>query len=254
MSQSGVVDPLAMEKSFGKIESAVAPLLRVLANERRGIRDDFELGTLVEFMAIQAIRVPTFRAFVKRTTMKHLRERLLRNRQTWEDALRAASIPLDRPSSDYSRVVQAVDSGGIYMVDDPAFHLKQGANQLQAIDDGLKRRKWHQLFSQKGLFIASDNPVVLDGEQNQRYGFSNAPLVVFPVNRFLLLCGSHEDAPPITVTTKLIAEINTSLMMSADEQVYSHRPDFYWLDSEGRCQNDWTRFNRSDFPEVRIGP
>ncbi len=254
MEQSGVEDPLAMEKAFARIESEVAPLLRVLANERRGVQNDIELGTLVEFMSIQVIRVPTFRAFVKRTTMKHLRETLLKDPQTWEDALKAASMPLDRPGADYSRMVQAVDGGHIYMVDDPAFHLKQGANQLQAIDDGLKRRRWHQLFSEKGLFIGSDNPVVLDGEENQRFGFSNAPLVMFPVNRFLLLYGTHEDVPAITVTIKLVAQINTLLMMSADEQVYTHRPDFYWLDSDRRCQNDWKLFDRSDFPEVKLGP
>jgi hypothetical protein len=33
------------------------------------------------------------------------------------------------------------------------------------------------------------------------------------------------------ITTKLIACHNTFAMLSADEQVYSHRPDFHWVDN-----------------------
>lgn len=247
-------DPLAVEKSLAAVESSVAPLLRALVTERRGVRNDIELGTLVEFMSIQAIRVPQFREFIKRATMKFFRDKLLKDRQTWENTLLAASLPLNSPGAEYSRVVRSVDEGHITVADDPAFHLFRGAQQLEAINEGLRRRKWGQLISQKGLFIGSENPVMLDGEEHQRLGFSNAPLVVFPVNRFLVLYGTNEDVRSLTVTTKLIAGTNTFAMMVADGQVFSHRPDFYWLDSTGRCQNDWRIYDRENYPGLKLAP
>jgi hypothetical protein len=42
--------------------------------------------------------------------------------------------------------------------------------------------------------------------------------------------------------TKIIARHNTWAMLCADEQVYSYRPDFHWLDVNDKCQNDWTDF------------
>lgn len=38
--------------------------------------------------------------------------------------------------------------------------------------------------------------------------------------------------------------MNTFTMMTADEQVYSHEPDFYWLDENGNCQTDWRLFSK----------
>ena len=33
-------------------------------------------------------------------------------------------------------------------------------------------------------------------------------------------------------------------MMTAEAQVYSHAPDFYWLDEYGKSQTDWRLFSK----------
>jgi hypothetical protein len=48
----------------------------------------------------------------------------------------------------------------------------------------------------------------------------------------------------LLVSRKLIAQFNTFAMLHADEQVYSHRPDFEWLDESRICQRDWRRFDK----------
>jgi hypothetical protein len=44
------------------------------------------------------------------------------------------------------------------------------------------------------------------------------------------------------VTNYRIAQHNIFTMLTADEQVYSHEPDFYWLDETEKYQTDWTLF------------
>ena len=48
-----LTDPFAIEKLFSKIESDVAPVFKSMTEEKRGPRDGYELGMLLEYMAIQ---------------------------------------------------------------------------------------------------------------------------------------------------------------------------------------------------------
>src|SRR5262249_5017089 len=108
-------------------------------------------------------------------------------------------------------------------------------------------RKWNWLVSESGQFIGCDTPVMADGPSGGRVGFLNAEVVVYPVNRYLLLFGTQEATVALQMTTKLAARNNTFAMLSADEQVYSHRSDFHWLGSNDKCQQDWKLFSKEDF-------
>ena len=245
-----VADPLAIEKIFSRIETNVAPVFRALMRERRGPKDEFELGTLLEYMAIQWIRVPTFRALVGRTVYSHFSRDVLSSPEAWQKAKQRAGIPDGDPDADYARVKKALDSGQIVFSGQPAFYLKKGAQLVEEIDACLKQYKWNWLVSESGQFIGFDSPVAMDGIEGQAVGFKNASIVTYPANRHLLLYGTREAVERPFLTTKLIARCNTFAMLSADEQVYSHRPDFHWLDSTDRCQNDWRLFSGGDFREL----
>src|SRR5580698_8692610 len=53
-------DPTVVERFFAELEGITAPILRSLDRERRGPNED-ELDLLLQFMAFQFVRVPSFR-------------------------------------------------------------------------------------------------------------------------------------------------------------------------------------------------
>ena len=118
------------------------------------------------------------------------------------------------------------------------FHLADVAIPL------LGARAWGTVLSRTGSFIGSDNPVAMDGPKDQMIGFSSAHILQFPVNRHVLLYGTNAPARPRPVNRKLIAQHNTLTMLTADEHLYSHEPNFCWLDEMGKDQTDWTLFSR----------
>jgi hypothetical protein len=241
-----VPDPLFVEKSLADVENDVAPLLKMLFQNKRGPRDGVELGTLIEFMAIQWIRLPAFRLLIDDLTESRLRKDL-KSPLTWSAALRRAGVRSEYPGLDYSKIISALNSNEIKFGAKPGFYLKHGTRQLKRLDGSLKRRRWGWLVSQRGQFVASDNPIMLDGGLGRKIGFRNAELVLYPVNRHLLLYGALKPIDPPLVTTKIIAMYNTFTLLRTHEQVYSHRPDFHWLNREGKFQNDWRLFSPADF-------
>jgi hypothetical protein len=246
-----VSDPNAIEKIFAEVESTVAPLFKTLCEEKRGPKDGDEFGLLVEYLAIQWIRVPTFRSFLGEYLLSQMNAGLLSSPEAWQRAMEKTGISPDAPGADYEGMLRAVKSGHIYFDAPPGYYLKQGALLLEEIDAVLKRKKWGWLVSESGQFIGSDNPITIDGPEGQPIGFQNAGVLFYPVNRHLLLYATPEPIEPPFLTTKLIARHNSFLMMFADEQVYSHRPDFHWLHASGKCRNDWTLFSREDFPPIK---
>ena len=242
-----VRDPLAIEKIFSDIEGKVAPLLRSLFHEKRGPIDGSELGLLVEFLTIQWIRVPSFRTLVDRTVRAKHREELLGTPERWKAALEKTGVSLDDPHTDYAKMLEMIDSKDVTFSAQPGFYLQLGANVIPDIEKALHRTHWGWLVSPTGQFIGSDSPIAFDGEEGEPIGFGTNCVMVYPVTRYLLLYGTSEPIPTPYVTTKLIAQHNTFMMLSTDEQIYSFREDFHWLDKANKCQNDWRMFNAADF-------
>jgi hypothetical protein len=242
-----VPDPLVIESHFAEIEDKLAPLLRRLTRDMRGPKDSWELGLLVEYLAIQWIRVPTFREVVRRAYDISFQEEALSSPEAWARALRNAGVSKGEPGTDYAQALEGIKSGQIEFSPPVEFYFKQGAALLPDAGPELMQRRWGWLISETGQFIGSDNPVSLDGPPNQPNGIVNAPWVSYPTTRHLLLYGTRQPIKLPPLTTKRIAMHNTFLMLTADEQVYSHRPDFHWLDSKDQCQNDWTLFSKDSF-------
>lgn len=78
-------------------------------------------------------------------------------------------------------------------------------------------------------------------------GFKSAEVVVFPVSRHVLVYGANCRVKATNTTRKRIAAHNTFTMRTADEQVYSHVPDFCWLDDTGAYQSNWKLFSKEKF-------
>ena len=241
-----VPDPLAIEKIFANIESTFCALSRNLDREKRGPFTGEELGVLTGYMTIQATRTPAFRKIID-GNMKSEVASWLKSRESWETMLHRAGIPLDSDGADYESAQKALASGEITFSAPPGFYLQSSAQVVEEISASFQRRFWNNYVSPTGQFIGSDSPVSIDGEKDRPVGFENAEIVSYPVSRHVVIFGTPFAISLEPLTTKLVARHNTFAMLSADEQVYSHRPDFHWVDKTGTCQNDWTLFSKDEF-------
>lgn len=243
------LDPVRFEKTFSDIETAIAPVLKSLDEERRDPTAE-ELEELLGFVAIQWARVPAFRPTILAVADAFHRSRLAEavgSPDSWAAALKDAGIPADRPGADYDSVREFVRSGEYSLSAEAEWYLLRAFKAVESIIPCLRARHWGTSFSPSGSFIGSDNPVGLDGPKGQQVGFESAEVVVFPVSRHALLCGTTIPVMRTVVNRERIAARNTFTMLGAEEQVYSHIPDFCWLDRAGGYQTDWRLFSKEQF-------
>lgn len=236
-----VSDPLVAERALGDVESQVAPILKALDREVREPSAN-ERDYLLEFMALQFIRTPSFRTTIDRTVDAKL-QKALSSEEHWEQALRENGIPLDRPDVEYGKVKASNQKGEPFYSGDNLYYLLYGAKFAEDIAATFRARYWNWIIDQRGGFIASDNPVGLDGPSDGPMGFNEAAVVVYPVCRHLLMCGVHHWQPSRDASRNLVAEYNTFAMLGA-EQVYSYRENFEFLDERRERQRDWKLFDR----------
>jgi hypothetical protein len=179
-------------------------------------------------------------------------EEALRTPETWAAWLKKCGIARDAPGADYESMV-AFECGDNYALSaETDWYLYRGFKAIDSVAATLSQRYWRASVSVRGGFIGSDNPVTMDGPKGELVGFKNAEIVLFPVSRHVLLLGAAHKVKPLSATYNRVAAFNTFTMMTADEQVYSHTPDFYWLDENGKSQTDWKLFSREKLMESKV--
>jgi hypothetical protein len=255
------IEPLYFEKAFSEIESSIAPILKILDQERRepGVE---ELNSLLSFAAVMFARVPAFRPFILGVTdslYKSYFSEVLESPASWAKALEQAGIPADTPGASYEQMQRFECEGKYSLSAENEWYLYEGFRAAGHIIPSLSTRHWSTQISPSGSFIASDNPVTLDGPPGQKVGFKSADIVIFPVSRHVLLCGTGVPVIQPAVNRRRIAAHNTFAMLCAEEQVYSNIPDFCWLDEAGNYQTDWRLFVKEKFDQalsrgVEFGP
>jgi hypothetical protein len=242
IDRPNVTDPLIAEKALADIEGIVAPILRALNDDVREPTSD-ERDHILEFMALQCIRHPAFRATIDRSVEAKI-EAALVSKERWERLLRELGVPPDQPDMSYETALASLKSRVPFIAGDNLYYLLYGAKFAEPIAATFRARYWHARIDPRGNFIGSDNPVGLDGPGDVSIGFTNASVVVYPVCRRVLMCGLQHPEPSKEANRKMVAELNTFAMLGAEEQVYSHREDFEFLDERRTQQRDWTLFNR----------
>jgi hypothetical protein len=243
------LDPVWFERCFSNIEDVAAPVFRDLYDRPQEPRVE-AMDVLMYFAAIQYIRVPAFRPVLLNVADSINRSMIagaLKTPETWAQALKKAGIRADAPGASYQSMLafeQDVIGTGQYTISaENDFFLVRGFKlAASAVYPALHNRYWQTLISPSGSFVGSDNPVAMDGPKGQRVGFKSAEIIIFTVNRFLALYGTNLPLRRPLVNRRLIAKHNTFAMITADEQIYSHAPDFCWLDATGRVQTEWRSF------------
>jgi hypothetical protein len=241
------LDPFGFETELAEIEGIIAPLLKNLYFEPRA-PTPAELADLLVFAGLQYVRVPAFRPTMLNVADDMHTSRILEDLKTpasWQDALRSYGIPLDSPGADYQQMQSFIKEKRYTLSAPTEWFLMHGfKGAMDTIIPTLQQRGWGTLISSTGSFVASDNPLTMDGLG--KIGFKTAEVITFPVNRHLLLYSFHRPLRPRRTSLKLIARHNTLTMLGAS-QIYSHVSDFVWLNHSDRCCDDWTRFSKSDF-------
>lgn len=241
-------DPVIFEKQFGLIESETAPLLKTLYEKPR-LPAPEELATLEVFIAFQYIRVPAFRPWLlktARTIHKNWILRELKSPKSWERALREMNVPPEAEGASYEQMLRFVREDSYSLSANNDWFLMRGFKAaMDAVLPSLEQRYWSAVISSHGSFIASDNPVVMDGPKGELAGFRSAEIVIFPINKHVLLCSLKPSGSLERTTYKYIAHFNTFLMMNA-QFVYSPESDFVWLDEANHCQTEWESFSKEN--------
>jgi hypothetical protein len=247
------LDPVVFERVFSQIEDVAAPILRDLYDEpREPVAEDLDF--LLYFAAVQYIRVPAFRPTLLKiadSLQCSMLSGALKSPKSWSKALRKANIPVDSPGADYDGMVaferDVIKTGQYSLTAENEFFLARGFKVAAgAILPSLRARFWRTVVSPSGSFIGSDNPVVMDGPKNRTVGFKSADVVIFTINRHLALYGTNVPVQRPFVNRRLIAAHNTFTMLTAEEQLFSHVPDFCWLDSADRVQTEWKSFSKEN--------
>jgi hypothetical protein len=242
-------DPVAAEKVFSRIEDSIAPLFKLLDKQPRGpYRHEWE--SLFTYIAIQWMRVPAFRPTLLRIANGIHRRFLaeaLKTPETWAASLKKLGIAADASGAEYDGMVEFEGGHHYTLSAGPEWFLYRGFKAIEGMVARLGERYWRAAVSSSGSFIGSDNPVSMDGPKGQEIGFKSAEAVFFPLSRHVLVYGTNCRVKATTTTRKRIAAHNTFTMVTADEQVYSHVPDFCWLDETGAYQTDWKLFSKEKF-------
>jgi hypothetical protein len=242
-------DPVVVERFFSEMEAQVAPILKSLDKERRAPNQD-ELDALLHFMAFQWVRVPRFRPYSLQILDRLAREKLaeeLRTRETWIAGLKEAGMDPDAPGADYEGMKRFFESGEFNITAETDWYIQRAFKDAEGIFPLLRERYWGTSFSYNGRFIASDNPIALEGPRGEMVGFKNAEIVFYPVSRHVFLTGTLVRTERPHFNLKFIASMNTMMLLTADAQVYSHIPDFSWLDENRRHQTDWQLFSKEKY-------
>jgi hypothetical protein len=251
ISRGASGDPVVFEKVFSQIENSIAPLFKALDGQPRGPYQH-EWESLFVFMAVQWVRVPAFRPTLLRITDRihsQLLEKALKSPESWAAWMRKLGVATDESGADYDGMVKFVREHHYTLSAETDYFLYRGFKALGGIVSCLEGRYWRAAVSSSGSFIGSDNPVSMDGPKGQDIGFKSADVIVFSASRHVLIYGTNCHVAPVATTRKRIAAHNTFAMLAADEQVYSHVPDFCWLDESGAYQTDWTLFSKEKFEQ-----
>jgi hypothetical protein len=163
---------ICLEEGLGRIETAVAPILKRIQEQRRIVLSESELGTVSLFAAILHTRTGAYRRHIQETAA-HVRSVVARNFESNEDTL----AEIDRSLQPEIVKLQALG------------FMANSAAKIAAIIANKK----HVLFAaREGTFLVGDTPVVLHNDKQfgpyGNIGFAVPGIQIYiPLNKTLTL-------------------------------------------------------------------
>lgn len=231
----------AVETALSKFEDEVGPALkRIIA--ARSVANVDDLSYVLALMALFAARNPArrenWRQFEERV-LKRVLELATATPERWASQVRQAGLgKMPGGQLPYEKIRDFVERDEFDIKLATEHHLKLEFASWTTLVDVLARRNWVLLRAPQGAtgFVTSDHPVCLSWTDPTRRGFHGPGFgltnteVIFPVSNELALAGRFEGrSGQIDVSDRLLAHINTNIMMYAQRQTYARADDFRYV-------------------------
>jgi hypothetical protein len=239
------VDIDAFEKAMSKFETDLEPVLqRIIQAESLENQDD--RATLLAFIGLLVMRNPRLRENIRgfhERVSKIIMDLSLATPQRWNhqvEAAKAAGYMRPDTDADYARMKAFIDGG--------RYKIKVSNNWQMTLEMGTFGRVVPLLFERRWVliraatdcagFITSDHPVCLTWSEPK----GRAPIglglrgteILFPISPRLSVVGAfeleegHADATPL-----MVAEMNGTIALFAERQVYARDMTFTYSFGEG---------------------
>lgn len=240
----------ALEQDYAKLEGHVATALRAIEETRRFDAID-HLSSIINLIAILAVRTPKGREFRRRIAERVVKDSFLKNTASREaydaheeltrEQRQAANI------SDFPyEIIKAYVDNDQYSVElSTMHHIEQELPMFREIFPYLRDRRWRLWIApeESGGFVTSDHPVGIVWQESHADGTmpgfaSPNSSVSFPLSQNMAISG-HFDIQGGTyiASREHVAAINTITICFADRQVYSEDERFEYMWDGGIKRN-----------------
>ena len=233
--------PDALENAFSSFEGELAPALeRIIA--ARSLRQEDDRALLLNLMALMAVKNPrhreNFRSFHEQV-VKRIMGLARASPERWASQMRRAKTDgyiKEDADTDYQKMREFFESDQYTIQTTTDYHLDLELKSLDTLLPFFFKRRWWLLRAppdQTG-FITSDHPVCLMWSHPARrhrfpppgHGLRQTQ-IVFSISNELALMGAFDaDEGETDADESLIADINGSILVDAERQVYARDKDF----------------------------
>lgn len=224
------LDPMAAEKGLAVIEGRTAAILNSMKMQPSAMLSQEDLRQILYFIALQVGRVPGERPRVEEAYGRL--ESALETPESWEAERQRRSLNSLEYSYDELRSQMGTQSMQTLFV----LTMIAAADVLLPV---LAKRAWGLLVASGGSLICSDRPVVTitrgvppHPTRPGRIADMDLDLLV-PLHAELCLFGTKPSGPIPSVTSKLVATLNTCVARAADRFLFSREQDFIWIRPDG---------------------
>ena len=235
--------PDALESALSGFEAKVGQALdRIIAT--RSTKNNEDRAYLLNLMALIAVKNPRHREGW-RSAQQQLWKRVLdlatATPERWAAEMRRAKASGDidpGAGEDYQRMREFVAADRYRITVPTGRHLEMEMKAFETVLPYFFRRKW-VLFRAPITgtgFITSDHPVCLMWSDPKRRGTFHPPghglrktQIIFPISNELALIGAFEvDEEERDAPDRLIAQINATIALHAERQIYARESDFMY--------------------------
>lgn len=239
--------PDAFENDMSKFETDLDNALkRIVITRSIGNEDD--RAYLFNLIGLMATKNPSLRESFRvahQNTAKIIMDLATATPERYSAHLARAKkdgfLPADTPD-DYKgmrKFLEGVERGEYRVETLPAMHVPMEMRTFEKILPLIFDRKWMLFKAPPNAtgFITSDHPMCLRWDNPPERGRLPPPglrhantQLLFPVSNELALIGGYEiEDMEADADERLVAQINGSIMLHANRQVYAHDGDFIYM-------------------------
>ena len=240
------LEPDIIEKgSLSNFETQVSSSLRNIEKTLHFEGEDKD--TILKFIAMLAVRSPHEREqtnnFLKEIS-DFIMNHILSSKQRWESEIiqiKSERAKFDDYNITYEKMLDLQKRNAFKIRGTNEFHIWSENTMVNNLQPWLSLRKWLLISTtdDAGPFCTTDRPVTLTYIEPEKiprlmgnspgYGLRNTR-IIFPLSRNLVLVGEFDGREGnIIGTEKLIAQLNSTMIIYAFQYTYSSKTSFKFM-------------------------